>query len=1304
MPESTFGRPSQHLLPSHPPASASASPVVSDPVAPLSFKDFRFSSIGKQPELLSRISLPQPEHIEYHSPTPSPASTPLFTLTNNTAFPSQSSSRPTLFQQLAGNDASAMNGGSRTHASTSQSNGSLASRIQMDVRSSNDIPSTVHAENTGSSSLPLRVDTSKRATEDASLIPPVEVLPQSSDSSSATPASLVLPLEPMDVHSPASSTLLVNTGTTRTFRVPTPITTTNIVSGEQTESFPSSAVDAMIQNLEPPSTTPTIDSLIARQEHLQAISASLANLALLPPSSSHSSSPDPSLVARATDNNPPHQSNQSQHSAIPIVLRHPYPTNQLPSRAGLDINNMPMDTNNSSLSLVPSPTTLTQEHQTQRRAFIEAVQNVNSALHALLRVQVDSEYALTHQLRVFGEQRAAFEQTQQVEAARLQQESQELQKKREELDAKEADLTSWEKESKAREDARKAMTARRQAQEEEKRAAEAKSVQETRERIATAMKEIMEVEVVTLRDKRQLGLDLPTEPQEDMNEEEMVAIKARNDLLCDVKHFHQLHAERVQNLEESNSTLRRLQEERKMRQVEQAENRRIAEEERLRAHAEAQRARQIQNEQRRQLEARQAIENGRERAWILVEQQAYARAEALAHGLRRPETTSSQTSEHRSYPEEVNGSQQQVIPDVKRIRAIRESSPCPPAATIAMSVDADKRAPVSHRTVPPPVVHTDPRALQSTTPQLKQKKDGSVSGGVMLAAPSTKARGGHLPPKPLTKPPSLSSSNRVVENTVNFLGTSPAVKSMSTEELIRAADTPADMRSTPDHRPPFPRTPKSQTILDATNRGSQELNIGPAAGVSPTQRNVNLRHLKRSRGRVEENDSGDRSVRMTNVKCEENYFPSLKEEDNDQLRELASLPPRPTVIPPPRPWLTRKRQAVSATQTDSISSYPKSNEPSSMREAEAATDEQPGTVQSRVPSSLAMDAPVQLPIPAETTDSLLLRLVHPEVQSTESRINAGERPVQDYTANYDTTSAESATTALSHEFDGEDSSRNNRISTEERRWARNENSSRRLSDHHPPSPRSTAVSPTQPHRLIDSWRPQNTSNGPRAEPMRATSPTSGRKRPSEFGDSEHRHRARRHRPGYVSMAQDHDHNRVDPYRPHWDRNLGSEHDEHRIVYRDAPDRMRPYPSDTTYDNRNYVPPSEEFTTLPARREQPYRRPENDDAYQWYQPPAPDYRTMADQHYVDDPRIGQAYEQMTEERMDTQLDPSLLARISTTQRFQVTIVRRRLDLFYSHLARSHQPIPVDGAGVSRTEEEAILAEDADVVIQHEVDPP
>jgi hypothetical protein len=920
------------------------------------------------------------------------------------------------------------------------------------------------------------------------------------------------------------------------------------------------------------------------------------------------------------------------------------------------------------LALVPSPTTLVQEHQTQRRAIIEAIQNLNSVLNVTQRAQIDDENALALRTRTFEEQCAAFEQTKRAEEATLQQELQELQQKREELNAKEALLTSLEKESKAREEARKGVLAKRQAQEEEKRAAETKRVQGVQEQITNAMNELKEIEA--LKAKCQLEQlpsetvpdDLPTEPQEGMGEEETAVIKSRNDLLCAVKHLRRMHTDKVQKLEESNRTLRRLEEERKKREAEVAERHRVAEEERLRAHVEMQRALQVLDERRRQIEAerqRQEVENNREQPRLSVEQRTHA--DAQTRGFGRIEATSGLTLQYPSHPEEVSASRQQGIADT-RIRATREETSLSPGTT--MNVDEDGTACTPRRTVPLSDIHTSPGGSQS-----KQKKAKPISGGVMLAAPTPKVSAGHLPPKLLAIPPSLSSSGPVADNALNLARASPAipvsaegehrssVPAQLASKFNRAVNT--DVRPTLDPKPAFSRTPKSQTVLDATIGGSQELNIGPVSGVSPAQQNVNLRHLKRFRGRVEGNDNGDRSVRMINVKSEDtSYLSPKREEHDDQSRELvqaslsASLPPRPGIIPPPRPRMPRKRHQAPASQTDSTSSYPpESNELLLTRKADVTTHELPREVLPPDTSgSLAINAPVQLPVASEAANSLLLGAVYQEPQAIESHINAGERPTQDRGENYDTTSSEPASATLSHELDGEDPPRSNR------RFSRNATGSRRMSDHYSPpfvTSRSTVTSPTQPHRPIDSWRPQNPSNGARAEPMRATSPTTGRKRPSEFNDNEHGHRARKRR-GDVWVPQDHD--RVDSYRPHRDRRLDSEPDERRAVHRAAaspPDRFQSYPSDvpgTTYDNRAYA-----YTPLSPDWDQ-FRRTGNDDTYQRNQPSAPGYNTMTDQHHADDAGVGWTYEPMTEERMDVQPDPSLLARMHDTQRFPVIVVR------------------------------------------------
>ncbi|KAH0828003.1 hypothetical protein J3R83DRAFT_3650 [Lanmaoa asiatica] len=229
-------------------------------------------------------------------------------------------------------------------------------------------------------------------------------------------------------------------------------------------------------------------------------------------------------------------------------------------------------------------------------------------------------------------------------------------------------------------------------------------------------------------------------------------------------------------------------------------------------------------------------------------------------------------------------------------------------------------------------------------------------------------------------------------------------------------------------------------------------------------------------------------------------------------------------------------------------------------------------------------------------------------------------------------------------------------------------SSRRLSDHYSPwsvTSRSKVTSPTQPPRLINSWRPENPSSGPRAETMRATSPTTGRKRPCEFNDNEHGHRARRQR-NDVWVAQDHDRDPADSYRLHWARRLDSEPDESRAPYRapaSPPDRIRSYHSDApmaTYDNRT-LPLPEEFTPPPVTRwEQFYRRSENEDTYPRYPPYVPGHNAMTDQYPTDDVRVGQTYESMMGERMDSQPDPSLLARMRNTQRLPVIVCATLLE--------------------------------------------
>ncbi|KAG9316758.1 hypothetical protein JVU11DRAFT_2820 [Chiua virens] len=1251
MPESMFGRPSQHLLPSHP-SSRHVTPASHTPPVPPRFEDVRFNVIGKPPGLLSRISVLQPDHADYHSPTPSPTSTPPPPFANNGVSQLQSSSRPTLFQQLADRNSSTMD-------APSQSNASLASRIQMDVTPSSRNPaSATNATIIGSPSRSQGTDGND------ALIPPVEVLPQVLDSSAPPTPTCSAPAPKLAaVHDTMSSAPSVGPS--------------NTAASNGTEPFPSFAVvDAIMRDMQRPSyAVVPIDSSVARQERLQAISANLANLTSpLPLPSSHSSSPDPSSVVRVNENTTPEQPSDSQHTSNPIVLRYPYPANQSSGRLELSINDPLSDASDSALTSVPSPETLTKEYKTHRRALMEAFKILNSTHDAAHRAQIDSEHALAQRIRTFEEQRAVFEQMRQAEAARLQRESQELHEKREELNAKEASLASLEKESKAREDARKVILARRQAREEEKRAADAKRNQEVQEQIAAAIKELKEIESLKARWQDQLGQsvetlsdDLPTEPQNNMNEDEKRIIMSRNELLRNIKDIRLGLAGGVQQLEEYDRTLRGLEVERKRREAEETERRRIAGEECLRVHAEAERARQVQDQNRRPLEAerkRREAGNDREQARLLHEQQAHA--EAQARRLGRPATTSSQIFMHRSHLE--GGSSQQQATDTTRIRTAREVSSLSQEVAEAMQVEEDDTTSAPHRAVSVP--DTQPGSGRSQ-PALSSKGKKPIPGGVMLATSTPKAAATHLPPKPSGKTLSSKSSDQVGGKTPNFANASLAV-SVPTEggdessfpaqlasEFNRALS--ADVGQTPDHRTPFPRTPKSKTILDVTHGENQELNIGPAPGVSPTQQNVNLRHLKRSRGRVDESDSGDGSVRNINGKNEEIAHPHVKQEEHDispklvpasvPTNPLASLLPRPTVIPPPR--LRKPKKHDGAPESPS---YPLPNNELSLKKEEASVTIDKRASSQRSSGSQAMNIPPQLPVPAEIQNSLLLGPVHPEGHSTESRPNAGERLTQDCSQNHVTPSPISAIATLSYRLDGEDLSRKNKRFSDEHHRAPGGSSSQRLSDHRSPPPymsRPAITSPTQSHRLVDSARQPNASSGPRVEPMRVPSPVMGKKRPSEHDDNEHGHRARRQR-GDHWVAPDFDHGRVDSYRSHRDRRNDSD-EERRATHRvplSPPDRIRSYPSDipmATHDNKKYTSPSPEGLAAPfIRWEQSSRRLDNDDIYQWYPPSAPTYRTTTDQHRMDDIRVGQTHDPMAEERMEVQSDPSLLARMTSSQ--------------------------------------------------------
>ncbi|KIK92664.1 hypothetical protein PAXRUDRAFT_829739 [Paxillus rubicundulus Ve08.2h10] len=1348
MTESMFGRPSQHLLPFQPqPADAAGTTTANtglqttavDPAAPR-FEDFRFNSIGKQPGLLSRISQPNSENAHYHSPTLSRTSVSPPPFNPNDIQPQpKMSSRPTLFQQLTG-------GRTQINASTSNNSGNvtLATTAQIPPPRPR-INRAQHAaeENPGAGSR-------------SSLIPPIEFLPSTPQLADSSPPGGVVTVsesvhKPMTEKTNETSELLYpaspvshQAGTSKSadasagavlgadsLAFPLPVShstlhTPTSISRGASPSF--AAADVMMQDLpQPPSSAmPTFDlSLSRRQARLQAISNNIANLASqLPLSSSLSPSRSPSLteIRGALTPQGPSQPQQGPGS---VTLRLPYLSrNQSPSGMNGDSNDpqTEINSNDLALALTASSSALTREFHTQTRNILEAVRNLNLACSVAHGTQLDTENALALQIRAFEDRRAMFELQKQTQQAALQAEFRQLHEKRGQLSMKEASLVAWEKDNRAKEEARMAKHAELQAKEEERGADNEKRRQEEQEQIARALEELRALRAggqFWERIESAVPDDLPTEPQEGMSEEEVKAIKHRKDLMGAVEDIRREHNQKVEMLEESTRSLRRFQAARKKSEVEE------------RLTAEAERARQAAEQEQRYREAVKAQLQRRKAE--LPNQQRHAQPLAEQVHLETQAQALDAQVDQEEYEKNRAGvttqGHQAIIDNATRLRAAREGNPLPPPE-VNNALEADDITTAAAASFPLLNVASmgtqmPVRVLQQVPPS---KKVVPISGGVMLSASNSQTS---LPPKaPARQSPSSSSSSELAQENTKMTGNfskAPSFVSASTDagrhvqidtplfpillasELNTAAvaNANAHLPSTPPtgQKPTFTPNPKSQTLLDVGNGGSRELNIGPPTGVSPAQRSVNLRHLMKSRSRVEENGSGDRSVRSS-VKSEETpHFLWKKEERDDHplprepertptssrqhhtavhQTEVTtvpiSFPSRPAVLVPPRPQIQMKL-AFKPTPSSPSQATEGHELPFTGVAAEGVGDQQSQTQQAPAsfprasPNPWVMDAAAEHqewapvltpPPPSQDPNSLILGLSDTGSHSTEPHCTLGEKGIAGRYDGHETrgdfsslsqaqarsASPEPLSGTLSHETVGEDHPRHKRKLSDENRKKPKRNNTRRpppvIVDYYsPPSVSRPVPSPSQSYRPSGDFScPLTTSDVPQVESMRAPSPVAGRKRPSDIHDNEHDHRSRRLR---GDSRTSHDRDREAWYRDKERRPRHPDLDERRNISQALPDHPRQHPPDNrrVISERPSAPPPPEKSTVSWE----YRRSENEEIrYQQYQPIAGARGQTGDQYRLTDGRPAQPYDRSMPERGEGQHDPSLLARMSDKQYF------------------------------------------------------
>ncbi|KAH7888893.1 hypothetical protein F5I97DRAFT_763699 [Phlebopus sp. FC_14] len=1297
MSESMFGCPSQHLLPSQSSNNASEDTSQTVPVLPARprFEDVHFETIGKQPDLLSRISLSDTATALFSSPSPSPAS--LSPLTSNVQ---PSSSRPTLFQKLAGGESMLASSASRTMTGQA-SNGSLTTRIQSNLSADPAL------------SRP-RIDRAKymavegNDTSSSNLIPPIESLPSPESEGSSPPpgnetgvVSSRRARRGRGQHGPAAGTASPDPlhlspsfpesrrpsgsqleSSARTCNMDQSHPTDPSVSSVSvrtiacTSSLPPAVTSALSlpqsmtecaggdkesgrRELSQKSSMFNLESLDSHQARLQAISNNLTSLSSPSLSPTTSFSPPGLCITEAHDDLVRQEPSQ-QGDGDSVVLQHVYPA-QHQSNLEVDYTS---DSDNVDALAVTS--TVTREFQTQTKIILEAVHNLSATFGVAHRAHIEAKNALVQQCRALDHQRALFAEHQRADEAAFQARSRELVQKEEELRVKEAAICALQRENRAKEDARRALIASRRAQEETKRAEEEARRQKVQQQITMALKELDELR--TLHTEGWLGNGAQAS--------EINVMEQRNRWLADVQRLRCIHEHRIQMLQESTNTLRRLQEERK-KTAEERERCRLTEE-----------------------EGRQAMAGGTEQvtygaeAECAVEENTHRHVESahdatgqdqlsttdLAHGDNQ---ALQQVSADRGGLELAQGRRQEdlsgkrpvamTVENAAGARAARQGDVAHGTSNSTAGVDGPV---MKHPTQPTPASDTQesaavlPHGASSSSPA-KKVVSAPISGGVML---STSQQSGNInKPSGAKRPPSSGSASGSVNQGITAVKTSSFVSASTEVGRKVSTDTPlfpiqlaSELQSVGNtngnasesrrpHSPPtqketFTPNPKFQTVLDAVASDSQELDLGPPTGVSPAQRSVNLRHLKKSRSRIEEN--GDRSVRRPSVKSEESAVVTLKMEESEgqpvshdtepatiEKREVSvSLSRRPLVIPPPRPRISMKPAAAVSRGIAQHELPFTGGEESSTRNAQPEPALLPQLPRAS-PSPWVMDASADHQEWALTSiDSESCPRTPQESAShpgafAESAIQSSDEHDHQALASAPSSNRLAFPEYKSGELapaEDEEHSRSRPRLSDETYKRRNRSSARRQTDHYSPSPthasRLIAPSPPPSYRQSgDFWRPSSTSEMPRAQPMCAPSPITGRKRPFEINDDDHDHRHRRLKgSGWESCDREWE----GRYRSRKPGSFGPyhPHDGQRIIYEKPP----------TLPTTSTLPPLRTF----VRDQDSYRRPQEEVSLQRHEPFEAFCAPTGDQPSEYD---------HGEDREGVQHDPALLARMSDTQR-------------------------------------------------------